>query len=178
MTIHLKMTRRLRDIALRDLARPHPFAAERVGFVSCKTATSPGGLIILAAEYHPVADEDYLPDQWVGAMMGPDAIRKALQFAYNHPASMFHVHVHNHKSTPAFSTTDLRESVKFVPDFFNVQPNFPHGAVILSKDSGVARCWYSSAEPPTWVSRITFVGSPMEFIQGLWLQADFNDKAS
>jgi hypothetical protein len=163
-------------MVLHDLARRHPFAAERVGFLSCKTATSPGGPMILAAGYHPVADEDYLRDQWVGAMMGPNAIRKALQFAYNHPASMFHVHLHDHTGIPKFSKTDSREAAKFVPDFFNVQPNFPHGALIFSKDSAVARCWYRLAETPAWISKITFVGSPMKFIQIQWPQTDINDK--
>jgi len=165
MTIRFKMTKRLRDFVLTDLMRTHPFAAERVGFLSCKPAASLGGLIILAAAYHPVADEDYLPDHWVGAMMGPNAIREALQFAYNHPASMFHIHLHNHRGVPAFSTTDLGESAKFVPDFFNVQPNLPHGALILSRDSCVGRCWYRSTEPPVWISRIIFIGSPMKLIQ-------------
>ncbi len=178
MTIHFKMTKRLRDVTIHDLVRPHPFAAERVGFLSCKPAASPSGLLILAESFHPVADEDYLPDLAVGAMMGPDAIRKALSFAYNHPSCTFHVHLHNHKGLPAFSKIDLRESAKFVPDFFNVRPNLPHGALILSRNSGVGRCWCRSAEPRTWISRITFVGSPMEFIQNLWPQTDFNDKIS
>lgn len=178
VTIYFKMTRRLWEMVLHDLARRHPFAAERVGFLSCKPAASPGGLIILAADYHPVGDEDYLPDQWVGAMMGPNAIRKALQFAYNYPASMFHVHLHDHKGTPSFSKTDSRESAKFVPDFFNVQPNFPHGALIFSKDSIVGRCWYRSTEAPVWISKFTFVGSPMRLVQTLWPQTDIIDKVS
>jgi hypothetical protein len=178
MTIQFKITRRLQDKVLRDLSRPHPFACERVGFISCKPAASRNGLIILAGEYHAVADEDYLPDQLVGAMMGPGAIRKALQFAYNHRVSMFHVHAHDHTGIPRFSTTDLRESTKFVPDFFNVQPNLPHGALILSRDSGIARCWYGSTELPIWISKITVVGSPMTFIHALWQQKDSSDKIS
>ena len=178
MTIHFKMTNRLRDVTIHDLVRPHPFAAERVGFLSCRPATSPSGLLILADSFHPVADEDYLPDLAVGAMMGSDAIRKALSFAYNHPACMFHVHLHNHKGLPAFSKIDLGESAKFVPDFFNVQPNHPHGALIFSRDSGVGRCWNSSTEPPAWISSITFVGSPTTLIRNLCPQQDSNDKIS
>lgn len=176
MTIQFKITRRLRDSILFDLARPHRFAWERVGFISCAASSTRNGLIILASEYHAVADDDYLPDQLVGAMMGPGAIRKALQFAYNHRVSMFHVHAHDHAGIPRFSTTDLRESTKFVPDFFNVQPKLPHGALILSKDSGVARCWYSSMDLPVWIATITVVGFSMRFVQGLWEQEDSSDK--
>ena len=177
MTFHFKITKRLRDSVLRDLGRPHAFAAERVGFLSCKPAGAPLGLIIAASEYHVVADQDYLRDRLVGAMMGPDAIRKALQIAYNNPASMFHVHVHHHKSVPSFSYTDLRETEKFVLDFFNVQPNVPHGAIILSEDSGVGRCWYRRGELPIWIPKITLVGAPMAFIQNLRPQVDSKDKA-
>ncbi len=89
---------------------------------------------------------------------------------------MFHIHLHDHTGIPKFSKTDSREAAKFVPDFFNVQPNFPHGALILSKDSVVARCWYRLTETPAWISKITFVGSPMKFIHIQWPQTDINDK--
>lgn len=67
-----------------DLDRKHAFAAERVGFIACRTARADGGMLLLAQEYLAVADEDYEydPDPAVGAMMGPAAIRKALQHAY------------------------------------------------------------------------------------------------
>jgi hypothetical protein len=83
-----------------DLHRAHPFAAERVGFIVCRAGRlMDGGLVILGAGYEAVADEDYLDDPTVGAMMGPAAIRKALQRAYNAGAedcSIFHVHMHGH----------------------------------------------------------------------------------
>lgn len=165
--IQLKITQQLREEMLQDLARGHPFAAERVGFLSCRPAAMPGGLLVLGISYHPVADEDYLPDSRVGAMMGPAAIRKALQFAYNHSVSMFHVHVHDHRGVPGFSSTDLKETAKFVPDFFHVQPNLPHGALVLSRDSGIARCWPGFRKPPSWVHKLTFVGSTLTLIHRL-----------
>lgn len=176
MNIHFKITKPLLDAIFRDLIRPHPFAAERVGFVSCKPAFSPCGLLILAENYHPVAEEDYLRDWHVGAMMGPTAIRKALQLAYSHENSMFHVHLHNHDGVPSFSETDFRESNIFVPDFFNVQLKLPHGALILSKDSAVARCWPTSAEAPVWVRDITFVGSPMTLLRSLCPSTNFSGR--
>src|SRR3546814_10531128 len=41
-----------------------------------------GDVALLAREYQPVADADYVPNPRVGAMIGPDARRNALQFAY------------------------------------------------------------------------------------------------
>src|SRR5579859_2844147 len=102
MTIHFKIAQSLRRDVLRHLSKPHPFAAERVGFLSCGVASTPAGLLILAEQFHPVATKDYLRDLTVGAMMGPVAIRKALQFAYNNERSMFHVHCHDHRGRPGF----------------------------------------------------------------------------
>jgi len=64
-----------------DLGRLHEFAAERVGFIACRAASLvPGGIVILAHEYKAVGDEEYIDDRTVGAMMGSNAIRKALEF--------------------------------------------------------------------------------------------------
>ena len=112
-------------------------------------------------------DADYLNDPTVGARMGSDAIRKALQLAYNHEVSMFHVHCHDHVSRPRFSRVDLAESAKFVPDFFNVRPSLSHGALVLSRDSASGFCWCPGTPRPQPLSDITFVGTPMQFIRDL-----------
>jgi hypothetical protein len=51
-------------------------------------------LVLLAQNYFPVADMDYLPDDTVGAMKGAEALRKALEIALLNPVGMFHVHIH------------------------------------------------------------------------------------
>ena len=124
-----------------DLSRPHPFAAERVGFISIRAASTPRYLVLLADGYHPVADGDYVDDPSVGAMMGHDAIRKALDLALLQPLGMFHVHLHEHVGHPSFSPVDLAGQADFVPDFFKVRPRLPHGAIVLSHDHAVARAW-------------------------------------
>lgn len=153
-----------------DLERPHSFAAERVGFFLCRAGKLSGhGLIILAATYDPVDDEDYLPDDSVGAMMGPAAIRKALQRVYAGGAgdiSLFHVHMHGHIGLPGFSRVDVTESKKFVPDFFNVAPLMPHGIIVLSYDRAVGLCWRGPREEPTMIDRFAHVGAPMRLWEG------------
>ncbi len=124
-----------------DLMRPHPFAAERVGFISVRAAQGQDRLVLLAENYYPVEDRDYVPDLHVGAMMGQEAIRKALEIALLQPVGMFHVHIHEHHGRPRFSATDLREQLKFVPDFFKVRPQMPHGAIVLSYDRALGRTW-------------------------------------
>jgi GAF domain-containing protein len=149
-----------------DLHRRHAFAAERVGFIICRAGRlTEGGLAILAAGYDAVADEDYVEDRTVGAMMGPSAIRKALQRAYNGGAedlSIFHVHMHAHLGRTGFSAIDARESRKFVPDFFNVAPAMPHGAIVLSLDQAVGLCWPAPGAAPVPIDRFASVGAPLK----------------
>jgi hypothetical protein len=129
MMITFKITADQLATIRNDLQRRHPFAHERVGFISCRPAMAGSGLMILVHGYHPVADEDYLNTPNVGATMGPTAIRKALQLAYTSDLSMFHVHLHHHRGRTEFSQIDISESKRFVPDFFNVRPDLPHGAL-------------------------------------------------
>ncbi len=136
-----KMTGQFLKNVRHDLARPHRFAAERVGFISIRAAKTANALVLLAEGYHPVADDDYLNDPSVGAMMGQEAIRKALNLALLQSVGMFHVHMHEHTGRPRFSRTDLREQLKFVPDFFKVCRQLPHGAIVLSHDHATGRVW-------------------------------------
>jgi hypothetical protein len=166
MTIAFKISRSLLNQALADLRQPHAFAAERVGFLSCRVAgLNPSGWVILAEELHPVADEDYIEDHTVGAMMGADAIRKAMQVALRNQSCMFHVHIHEHRGQPRFSAIDISETAKFVPDFWNVCPQMVHGALVFSTDSMVGRCWHPRLQTPIRVSDYSVVGSPMWLIK-------------
>jgi hypothetical protein len=128
-----------------DLRRPHPFAYERVGFIGASAAWGKDLLVLLADSYHPVADEDYVDDQTVGAMMGSEAIRKALEIALlaRSPVGMFHVHLHDFPGAPRFSRIDLREQERFIPDFFSARSDVPHGALVLSPTSITGRAWLS-----------------------------------
>jgi hypothetical protein len=157
--ILFKITSSLLELIRADVLRPHAFALERVGFLACRPARlKPSGLIILACDYLPVADSDYVEDATVGAMMGSAAIRKALQFAYNNDVGMFHVHMHGHSGSPRPSSTDFDETAKFVPDFWHVKPKMPHGAFILSRDSISGRCWYPGCTKPIPISKLAVVG--------------------
>jgi hypothetical protein len=166
MRVVLKLVDQLLQQVRHDLARPHEFAAERVGFLVCRAAGLVSeGVLLLAHGYRMVEDEDYVDDASVGAMMGPNAIRKALEFALNNKVGMFHVHVHEHIGRPRFSRVDFRESAKFVPDFWNVRPEMPHGALVASKDSLFGLCWYPGMSAPIEIGEFAMVGSPMIFVR-------------
>lgn len=161
MRVTFRLTRRLFEAVKADLIRRHAFAAERVGWLRCRVGDVPaGGVVILAHEYFPVEDGDYLDDPTVGAMMGSAAIRKALQLAYRSKASMFHVHLHDHRARPRFSSVDSRETAKFMPDFWHVRAGMPHGAVVFSRDSACGRCWYPGGKVLE-ISEVVIIGAPI-----------------
>jgi len=167
MKLLLKMHWSLRRAILEDLKRPHEFAFERVGFISCRSATIKDGVMVLAASYQGVADKNYLEDKEVGARINGAALREALQTSLDQTAGMFHVHLHEHKGQPIPSRTDRNESRKFIPDFFNVTPNLPHGTIILSEDSAVGHCWLGKASQPQSFNQIIFSGAPLRLIDVL-----------
>lgn len=166
MRIIFKMTQPLFRAIWTDLDRPHPFAAERVGFLVCRVGElTRTGLIVLAHSFQPVADGDYVDDPTVGARIGSGAFRKMLQFAYNHNASIWHVHGHDHQGQPLLSKTDKKETSRFMPDFFKVRPEMPHGAVVLSRDSATALCWSAPMAKPIPATELTVVGVPLNQIR-------------
>lgn len=156
--VRFKITRALATEVWHDLVRPHPFAHERVGFISAGLSAAGRELIILARAYRPVADDDYINDPSVGAMMSAEAIRKALQWALQSGHAMFHVHTHGGRGIPMFSGVDTRENAKFVPDFFKVTPQSVHGALVLSDDAARGQLWLERKEPPVSIDLFSDVG--------------------
>jgi hypothetical protein len=167
MKTRFKIMRRLVEEIRKDLRRPHSFAMERVGFVLCRFGvTSKQDLLMLGYNYHPVADEDYIDDELYGAVINSNAFRKVMQLAYSNPVGLFHIHLHDHMGQPAPSSIDLRETGAFVPDFFHVRPNLPHGALILSADSISGRIWWPREQKPAVIDRFSIVGFPLLNIVG------------
>jgi hypothetical protein len=163
-----KIPQRMRREILVDLVTPHPFAYERVGFIACR-ATMPvqDTLLIFASEYESVPDEEYVEDASAAAVVGPDAIRRALRIAFNEGQqniSVFHVHHHFGRGVPMFSRIDIRETSSFVPDFFHTAPTMPHGALILSDQRACGRVWLAENARPILLTEIVAVGTPTEFL--------------
>jgi hypothetical protein len=145
-----------------ELSRPHAHAAERVGFLTCGVAASAdGGVLLVDSQWQSVDDTHYLVNPNVGACIGPAAFRAILQFAYHHRVSILHVHRHEHYGRPGFSTIDLTSLRQFVPDFWNVRPEFPHGALVLSHDSATGLIWMPEGDGPIAIDRIDKVGMPL-----------------
>lgn len=161
MNIRFKITSALLTTVRIDLRRPHPFAHERVGFIAAGLAAAHDKLLILAREYRPVRDDEYLPDPSVGAMMSADAIRRARQWAMDDRVAVFHVHTHGGRGIPGFSGVDVRENAKFVPNFVSVAPHAVHGAVVLSDTAAFGQVWLDRKSPQAFISAFSEIGLPI-----------------
>ena len=161
MKVRFKITTALLTNIRMDLRRLHPFAHERVGFISAGLSASGDDVLVLAREYCPVRDDEYLRDPSVGAMMGADAIRRALQWGMQDGVALFHVHTHGGRGVPGFSGIDLRENSKFVPDFFKVAPQCVHGAIVLSDTAAHGRVWFARSQPHHVIASFIEVGVPL-----------------
>jgi hypothetical protein len=161
MNTRIKFTRQLLDRARADLERPHAFAHERVGFFTAGATVCDGTIVLLARDYVPVDDADYLYNPKVGATIGGNAMRKALQFAYRARSALLHVHSHGGRGRPEFSGVDLKSGAEFVPAFFHAIPRMPHGMVVLSADSASAKIWFGENEAGEYTSGFTSVGTPL-----------------
>ncbi len=162
MNAFCKITSSLLDEIHSDLERPHPFAYERIGFFSAGLSHVGNDLLILAREYRPIADDDYLEDYTVGAKIGPNAIRSAMQWAMDTGAAIFHVHRHGRLGVPSFSRVDLQDNVRLIPDFFKVAPQCAHGSIVLSNDAACGMVWINAKQPPIPIQAFSVVGAPVK----------------
>ena len=163
MRIHFKMNEGLLSSVREDLLRPHEHAAERIGFLSCGFGTTDEGLLIVACKYHPVEDGHYERDPLVGARFGSAAMREALQIALTSRRGIFHIHCHDHVGEPRPSRVDSVEWVRFIPDFWHVRPELPHGALLLSEDRMRGWCWFPKENGPLKISQFSVVGARLRF---------------
>ena len=164
--VRIRLSKALVKAMEADLRRPHPFAAERVGFLSVATGRAEGSeLLVMGLEYHPVAEDHYIEDSQVGVKIGVGAIREAVDRVRLSRRGLFHVHLHEHRGVPRFSSTDRREQPRLVESFRRVGGRVPHGMLVLSDDRASAWVWLPGASTPVRPKMITIVGYPMAFIE-------------
>ncbi len=162
--IKIKLTGALYTEILNDLKRHHPFAAERVGFVSCRMGTLADGQLILLTGYHSIPDHEYEEDPSVGARIGSNAITWAMQAAYHGRAKregIFHIHLHRHRGPTGMSGTDNRETPPMIPGFQSVGREAAHGIIILSLNHGSAWIWLPGEQESIHTASIAVIGCPI-----------------
>jgi hypothetical protein len=166
--IEIRLTQALYQGMKSDLARPHPFAAERVGFAVGRlvSATEDSRLLALS-EYMPVPDRDYIDDPLVGARIGREALTAAShRIYYGRPRGegVFHVHVHGDRGETGMSGTDARELPPLIPGFRSVGPNGPHGILIFSADHFAGWVWLPG-EDELRIDKCSLIGAPVAVLR-------------
>jgi hypothetical protein len=162
--IKIKLTGALHAEILRDLERPHPFAAERIGFVTGRMGTLADGKLILLTGYRVIPDHEYIKDPKVGARIGSDAITWAMQAAYHgrpKREGVFHIHLHGHYGQTGMSGVDRREVPPMMPGFQSVGREAAHGIIILSLDHGSAWVWLPGQQESMEAASMAVIGSPI-----------------
>lgn len=163
MKIHIKIAEALLAQVRADLHRGHPFALERVGFLTAgATRSRDGDILLLCRSYHPVTDDDYEASATVGAQIGSDAMRKAIEVAYPGKSALLHIHSHGGRGVLGFSKTDLVSGAQFVPGFFNALPRTPHGLLVLSNTSAKGLVWTTKNGKPQYVDGFAQVGRTVQ----------------
>lgn len=166
MNLTVRIPRRL-ELAIRsDLGRPHPFAAERVGFVFARhnDLANSGNAIVLAESYEPVEDDNYIDDPTVGARINATVIRNVMQRALSTGEGAFHVHLHNHSGIPRLSPVDREELRPLMSSIRNASPNAVHGLFLLSSDAAYCEGVVPGAVDFEPAQRITCVGFPTKVL--------------
>jgi hypothetical protein len=165
----IKLTGDLYAKIVRDLARPHPFAAERVGFVFGRVGTLTGqAKVILLNRYHSIPDCDYVDDPTVGARIGVKVLTWAMQALYQRRQvreGIFHVHMHPHRGETQMSGVDKREIPRMMPGFQSVSREAAHGIIVFSHNHCSGWVWLPGNEQPIEASSVSVIGTPVEIFR-------------
>jgi hypothetical protein len=163
--IEVKVVGPLYREILRDLARPHSFAAERVGFVFGRIGSlASRGKVILLTRYHSIPDNQYIDDATVGARIGSEALIWATQAVYHGRSAregIFHIHLHGHRGETSMSSVDSREIRRLMPGFQSVGANAAHGIIILSMDHGSSWVLLPTSKELVRADAVTVIGTPI-----------------
>lgn len=152
------------ELMQEDLRKPHPFAYERVGFLFTKTILLfDTSYLIVATDYLPIADEDYIEDMNVGAKINSNSIRTAMQGIVDRNGGCFHVHLHNHSGKPYPSFTDQESLPGIVNSFSNIASKQANGILILSRDGFYTDIKYGNETQTYKANTISVVGYPFLF---------------
>jgi hypothetical protein len=169
MKINLRIPRNLYNQALSDIARPHSFAAERIGFFYGRIGTiSDNEFLVLISSYGAVPDECYIEDAYCGARINSTAIRNAMQKALSQKCGVFHVHLHAWNGRASFSTTDRKDQGKLIQSFKNAMPQQAHGQIVFTYNNYAGLVLLPDIERTAPITGLSIVGTPLGYSKGRW----------
>lgn len=166
MALILRIPDTLFDTMLDDLRRPQSVAYERVGFSYGSTFKDAKDVLVDLRSYKVLDDEQYISDPTVGARIGSEAIRNAMQGCLDRDEGCFHVHFHPWSGVPHPSSEDLKGILPMVVSFRQLAPQHAHGMIILSPDKAMALISAGNTLDPITADRILVTGRKTRIIGG------------
>ena len=162
--IKFKIPKSLKNEIVKDLEQVHEYAYERVGFMLTRSYKNDKEIMILAYDYHSVANEHYINDDQVGARINSDAIRAAMQVSLTEQCGIFHVHRHSHMGKPSESFSDEEGIHPMMASISRVNLNEKSGYLILSEDSAMCKVYSKDNDAFLEADIYSEVGYPMNFV--------------
>jgi hypothetical protein len=161
MRVVIRIPQSFLDSVIEDLSRPHPLAAERVGFIFTKSSRAgPGQVIVLPTTYTPVDDKHYIDDPTVAVRINSDAIRMAHQRSRDSSHGCLHVHMHPGSSRPWFSRVDLETLQGLSPSLRRMASAAVHGGLVLAGTRASGLVWAPGEARPAEAD-VSIIGFPM-----------------
>lgn len=161
--LHLRIPKQIYDYMLTDIRRKNEFADERVGFLFINKGQAEESILLLASDYLPVADSNYIKDNSVGAKINSTAIREVMQKILDSGHGVLHVHMHEFIGNPCFSKVDVENIQLLIPSFKSVAPKAINGALLIQNKFITSLVWLPREEKPRTIDRLTIIGRPLEF---------------
>ena len=167
MNIKARILRNLLQEVRANLSRPHPFAAEWVGFLYGRLASAGAdSALVLMTGYEPVADERYINDPWSGARIDSQAIRGAMQGVLDRGQCGFHVRMHHWPGRPILSRVDAEEIPSVVTGLRRVGLVHAHGIVPLHQEECASWVWLPGNDNAIEADSVSVVGFPIKVFGG------------
>ncbi|MGC9451686.1 MAG: hypothetical protein ACP5I4_09590 [Oceanipulchritudo sp.] len=162
MNIHIRIPQSVFMEAWDNLTSRHPFAFERVGFLSSSlSALDENNYLVLLKKFHPVPDPHYLEDESVGASISGEAIRAAMECGLRNKVGQIHAHIHDHFGQPTPSVIDAEGLPPLTKALATIVPSQASGFLIFSRDRACAEVQIPGQKGSIEATAITIVGFPI-----------------
>jgi hypothetical protein len=135
---------------------------ESAGVLFCREARGPTQTKLLANEFLPYADGDYLERGVDKLVIDPVAVNNCIQRAKRLDLSIVQVHTHPLSNNANFSPTDLNGESEMLPVLHRRVPNRHHGSLVLGRQSSAARIYDSGLNVSS--ARIVAIGKNVQHL--------------
>jgi hypothetical protein len=135
---------------------------ESAGVLFCREARGPTQTKLLANEFLPYAENDYLERGVDKLVIDPVAVNNCIQRAKRLDLSIVQVHTHPLSNNANFSPADLSGESEMLPVLHRRVRDRHHGSLVLGRQSSAARIYDSSLNVSS--ARIVAIGKNVQHL--------------